>query len=123
MRGPPRSCRPRLTASAGAPSTRLADRRRVLDAALRPQRVDAAGDLQLRSRADIALKHLVIIAEMIDDVVGPIIGEADALAEGAVEAEQAANVLVLRAFHCIDIGLADPELLGVEKCEVDPLDD
>ena len=50
---------------------RSADRRRVLEAALRPQRVEAAGDLERRARADIALEDLAVIADRLDDVVRP----------------------------------------------------
>src|SRR3954468_8905458 len=76
-----------------------ADRWGVLDAALVPQRIDAAGDLQRRAVADVAVEDFAVVTERLDDVIGPVVAEADALAEGAVGAEQTLNVLVLRSLH------------------------
>src|ERR1041385_8939117 len=95
----PAPLRERRRASRGPPAAKdvapLTDRRRVLDAVLGPQRVDAAGDLQLRTSADIALEDLVVIAEMVDHIISPVVAEAEALAELAIDAEQAADVLVV----------------------------
>src|SRR5260370_18269024 len=65
------------------------DRRRVLEPALRPQCVDAAGDLQGRSQADIALEHFTIIAHVLDDAHGPVLGKAYLLPVIAFGAHQA----------------------------------
>src|SRR6266850_5370133 len=58
----------------------LPDRRCVLDAAVAPQRIEPARDLQLRSVADIAVVDLTIIADMADDADGPVLGQAEVFA-------------------------------------------
>ena len=47
--------------------TRLADRDAVLQAALRPEGVLAALDLQLRALADVLLEALAVVADVLDD--------------------------------------------------------
>ena len=51
-----------------------------MQAALGPQGVLAALDLQLGSFADVALEALAVIADVLDDPVGPVVGQADGLA-------------------------------------------
>ena len=53
------------------------------------QSVLAPFDLQLGAFADIAPEALAIVADMLDDAHGPVIGEADGFAELALGAEQA----------------------------------
>src|SRR6185437_1691499 len=67
-----------------AESRPSSDRRGVLQAALVPQGVQAAADLDRRAHADIALEDLSIVADRLDDAIGPIIGEAKPLAEPAL---------------------------------------
>src|SRR5690606_30192354 len=73
---------------------RLADRHAVLQAALGPQRVDAAGDLERAARADIALEDLAVIAGRLDDLDHPVVVEAEIGADlgFGLGAEQAADV-------------------------------
>jgi len=58
----------------------LADRRSVLQAALGPQRILAAGDLERRALADIALEHLAVVTDLLDDRVDPLLVDAERLA-------------------------------------------
>src|SRR5215470_4803217 len=60
------------------------DRRRVLDATLVPQPVDAAADAEPRAAADVALEDFTIIADMLDDTHHPIFGQPELLAEIAL---------------------------------------
>ena len=68
---------------------RSADRRRVLDAALGPQLVQAALDLERRALPDVAFEHLAVIADMLDDADGPVLGQAELLAVIAFGADEA----------------------------------
>src|ERR1700720_2979486 len=63
----------------------------VLQAALGPQRIEPARDLQRRALADIALKAFAVIALGLDDAIGPVVGQAEPFTELAFEAEQAAD--------------------------------
>src|SRR6266852_961305 len=101
----------------------LADRRRVLDAAFRPQTVEAALDLERGIDADIALEYLAIIADGLDDVNDPIVGEAEALAERALDAKHAPHLGARRLHHFIDVALGDAEFLGVDQRVECPLHD
>src|ERR1043166_67220 len=67
----------------------LADRRGVLQAALVPQAVHAARDLERRALPDVLLEHLAVIPDVLDDAVGPVLGKTELLAVIAFGAEQA----------------------------------
>src|ERR1700684_1097022 len=71
------------------------DRRGGLPSALVPERVQAAGDLDRRAHAHVALENLAVIADVLDDAIGPIVGEAEALAETALDAEQPADPRII----------------------------
>ena len=49
----------------------------VLQAALGPQRVDAARDLQRAAGADVALEDFAVVADRLDDVDDPVVGQAE----------------------------------------------
>src|SRR5512147_1494016 len=85
-----------LIAADRVKSAGSADRRRVLDSALVPEVVQAAGNLQLRAGADIAVKGLAVIADGLDDPVEPVLGEAELFAEIAVGAESAFQIRLVR---------------------------
>ncbi len=55
-----------------------------MQAALRPQGVQTAGDLELRGRTDVALEDFAIIADSLDDVIGPLFVKAEVLADALV---------------------------------------
>src|SRR5216684_4582896 len=90
------------------------DRRRVLEPAFRPQCVEAAGDLQGRSLADIALEHFTIVADVLDDAHGPVLGEAELFAVIAFRAHHALHVGRSGGQRLIDRLLANAQLLGIE---------
>src|ERR1700733_1434813 len=90
-----------------------ADRNTVLQAALGPQRVQAARHLQRRALANIALKALAVTADRLDDVGGPIVGQPHAGAELALDAEQPADIGIVRLHHVIDVVLIHAELFGI----------
>ena len=69
--------------------TSLSGRRRVLQAALVPGAFQAAVQLQRRARTDIAVEDFAVVADRLDDVVGPIVGEAHPLTQLLGDAQQA----------------------------------
>src|SRR5689334_5452091 len=90
-----------------------ADGRSVLQTALVPQLVQAAGQAQRRLQADIALEAFAVVADLLDDVIGPVLGHAHHLAHVVFHAQHAAHFRILRGgFHLVDIGLGDSLLFG-----------
>src|SRR5580693_7820008 len=83
---------------------RSANWRRVLNAPLGPQRVEAARDPQRRTLADIAVEHLAVIAHQLDDAIDPVLAEPEPLAEIILGAEQALDLGILRFHLLVDIG-------------------
>ena len=71
-------------------SCRSPDRRRVLDAALGPEPVEAAADAELGAGADIALEHLAVVADVLDDAHDPVLGQAELLADSCPRRRAAA---------------------------------
>src|SRR5581483_6844719 len=61
---------PRARRGGGSPA--LADRRRVLQAALAPERVEATLQLQGRLRAHVALVDVAVVPDLLDDLIGPV---------------------------------------------------
>src|SRR5262245_40871126 len=101
--------RQRPTSIANSP-----DRRRVLDAALGPQPVDAAADAELRARSHIALEYFAIVADLPDDAHHPVLGQTELLAEIALDAQQAPDLGLIR-FECFVDGLGGyAEFFGIE---------
>ena len=76
-----------------------------------------------RALADVLLEALAVVADVLDDAVGPVVGQADGFAELAFGAEQALDLRVVGGLHLVDIGLGDAELLGVQHGHVGPADD
>src|SRR5260370_25407841 len=72
------------------------DRRRVLDAALGPEPVDAAADAELRARSHIALEYFAVAADLLDDAHRPVLGQTELRPEIALPAPQAPDLPVLR---------------------------
>src|SRR3954447_20457848 len=97
-RSPPSKSRPaasrrcgssgRLDAWAAAPSVST-ERYRVHQAAVGPQRVLAALELEGRVLADIALEAVAVVPDLLDDVVHPLLVDADRLAVARCDAEEA----------------------------------
>src|SRR5438874_12270724 len=66
-----------------------ADRRRVHQAALGPQVVDAARQVDRRLLAQVALETLAIVAHLLDDAIRPLRIQAEQLAHVLGNAEEA----------------------------------
>src|SRR5215467_4662711 len=98
------------------------DRRRVLNATLGPQPVDATTDAEPRTAPDIALEDLTVVADMLDDAHHPVLGQAELLAEIALGPDQPLDLRHVRLQRFIHILGIHAELLGIDHGEVDPLD-
>src|SRR5262249_62410320 len=96
--------------------------RRVLNAALGPEPIDAATDAKLGTRPHIALEHLTVIADVFDNAHHPVLGQPELLAEIALDTQQAPDFRLVRLQRLVDITGGDAELLGVEHGIERPLD-
>src|SRR3982751_3552146 len=105
---------------AGAP---LADRLRVLQAALGPQRVQATLDLERAAHADIALEALAVITDLLDDGVDPLLVDAERLAHAWRDTENALDRRILALQHLVDVLGGDAGFLGLEHGEECPAHD
>src|SRR3984957_12541292 len=115
--------RPMAAATPSQATQPSANRQAVLQAALGPQRVESARDLQRRTLTDIALKNFAVIADVLDDAIGPVVGQPHCFTELAFEAEQAADFRIGRALLVVDVVLVDAKFLGVEHRMVGPAHD
>src|SRR5690606_27768051 len=97
------------------PRTLSADRRCVDDAAIPPQCVETARNVERRARADIALEHLAIVADRRDRVRGPFAGEAERFAISALATEQALDFRVGACGHLRHIDRGDAKFLRVDE--------
>src|ERR1700730_7514251 len=115
--------RPRAKCPGAHPGYNSPDRRGVLQAALGPQRVEAALDLERRAFADVALEHLAVVADVAHDAHHPVLGEPELFAVVALGADQLLDVGIFRLERCVDVLRRDARLFGVEHGEVHPFDD
>src|SRR6185312_11227527 len=83
-------------------------------------RIEPARDLERRALPDIALKTLAVIADVLDDAVGPIVGQPNRLAELALDAEEPPHLGIGRFELLVDIAFGDAELFGVEHSLMGP---
>src|SRR5215218_7858164 len=67
----------------------LPDRRGVLEAALGPQLVQAAVDLEGRLRAEVAVEALAVVTDLLDDGVDPLLVDPQGLAHAWCHAKDA----------------------------------
>src|SRR5690242_21840801 len=102
--------------------TALPDRHGVLQAAVLPQRIQAALDLERRPHADVALEALAVIADLLDDVVGPLLVDAERLAHPGRHAEQTLDAGIVALQHFVDVLRGDAVLLGLDHGELAPAD-
>src|SRR5262249_31594601 len=100
-----------------------AHRRRVLDAALGPEPVDAAADAELRARSYIALEYFAVVADLLDDAHHPVLGQAKLLAEIALDAQEAPDLGLVRLQCFVDVLGGYAELLGIDHDIERPFDD
>src|SRR6185437_3757608 len=103
----------RWKSGSGEPRSRQSlESRREQQAALGPQFVGAALQLQRRAHADGAFVALAIVPDLLDDIVGPVVAEAHHVAELALDAQDAADLSVGRlSLHLVDVLGGDAERL------------
>src|SRR5688572_871372 len=105
-------------------SSLLSHRRGVHEAALAPQAVRAARQLQRRLGSHVALEDLAVVAHRLDRAIGPVLVEAEQLAGVFTGAEDALHHRILAlGFHLVDVGLRDAVFLGLDQREHHPLGD
>src|SRR5579863_4310543 len=103
-------------AMAGRPGRAAsADRHRVDQAALGPQIVEPALQLERAAHAEIMVEHLTVIADRLDLVIGPFLVEPERLAHAGGDAEDTLDGGVVAFQHVVDILLGDPLLLGLHQ--------
>src|SRR5262245_59868940 len=85
--------------------------RHVQDAAVLPQPVDAAFNAK---RRDVAFDAFRVVADLLDDPVGPRRVETEHLAEAVTRADEPAHVRVVAVERPFDRHRSQPELLGVD---------
>src|SRR6187455_1011102 len=77
------------------------DRRGILQTALRPKLVEAALDLERRALADIALEALAVVADLLDDVVDPLLVDTGRLAHAGRDAQDTLDAGVIALQHLV----------------------
>src|SRR6266404_3695852 len=98
----------------------LAQRRGVHQSALVPQAVQAALEAE---RFEVRVEALAVVADLLHDLVGPLVVHAEQRAQVAARAGEALDRGV-RAFRLrVDVPRAQAELLGLEHGEQRPLHD
>src|ERR1700728_5249262 len=95
----------------------------VLQATLGPERVEPSYDLQRRALPDIAFENLAVIADVLDDAIDPIVGQAERLAVLTFRAEHAPRLRIVGFQLLIHIRLVHAKLLGVDHGEMSPAND
>src|SRR5690606_9601241 len=89
----------------GAMAWRSAHRRCVLQTTLVPQGIEATLDLQLAAGTDVAIEDFRIVADLLDDLYGPVLRQLQVLAEVTLGAQQAGDVRVLGGLgHLFHVG-------------------
>src|SRR5258708_30665182 len=94
------------------PLMRSADRRGVLQSALLPECIQATLDFERRVLAHVALEGFAVIADQLDDVVGPIVLEPEGLAEITFAAQQALDFRLVGTLHLIDVLRGNAQFFG-----------
>src|SRR5215207_1824339 len=82
---------------------RLTNRRSVLQPALRPEIVQATVDLEERAHADVAVEALAVVTDLLDDVVDPLLVDAERLAHAGRDAKDALDARVIALQHLVDV--------------------
>src|SRR5215472_17759615 len=100
----------------------LSDGRRILDSALRPERIQAARDAQSGLCSYVSFIDLAIVAYRPNGTRGPIMLKAQLMAEFTFAPDQAPDVGIGRFQRIVDRRRLDAELLGVDQGVERPLD-
>src|SRR5580704_10749615 len=98
-------------------------RNRVHQAAVGPQRVLAALELERRVDANIALEALAVVPDLLDDVVHPLLVDTDGLAVAWRDAQEALDGRIVALQHLVDVLRGDPQLLGLDHANQRPFDE
>src|SRR5690606_26491438 len=87
---------------------KLANWWRVLQTALRPKSVQTTLNLEWAVLADVTLEDFAVIANILDDVVGPVVSKTEVCTDFGVSfsAEEAADIRVGRVLELINICLS-----------------
>src|SRR3569832_1538466 len=89
-----------------------------------PQGVHAPLELQGRVSPNVALEDLPIVPLGLDGAIGPVVAQAQHLAETRLHAQQAAHLRIgACATHLVDVPVGDAELLGQQGGVEGPADD
>src|SRR5678815_4295374 len=100
------------------------ERRRIEQATLGPQLVGAALQLEGRAHAHGALVAFAVVADLLDGVEHPVVGEPHHLAELALGAEQAADLGARRlGLHLLDVLRRHAQRLGGDGAVQHPAHD
>src|SRR5690606_32344749 len=94
----------------GVHGIRSADRKRVHQAAFCPECVEAALDLQGAALPDIAFEAFAVVADLLDDVVGPGFVEADIGSSSGRHAQKATHIRAVALTHLVDVRRGDAKL-------------
>src|SRR5690606_12836942 len=100
-----------------------ANRQRVHQAAVLPLRVQAAFDLQRAGAAQVAIEAFSVVADLLDDVVGPGVVDSHALARARRDAQDALHGGTGALAHLVDVSRSDAVLLGFQHGVQRPLHD
>src|SRR5690349_1042987 len=101
----------------------LPHRQGVHHAALAPQSVDATPEFERRVDTEVAVVDFAVVAELLDDVVGPALLQPEQLAIARIAAEQLAHSRILGVALLVDVGLVDAAFLGLDQGVVRPAND
>src|SRR3546814_8647871 len=99
-------------------SIRSAQRDGVHQAAAGPEIVETAVELDWAVTADIALKAFAVIADLLDQRIGPFLLEPECLAVARRGADEALDHRIFAFQHLVDILLGDAEFLCLDRKSV-----
>src|ERR1043165_8192707 len=99
-------------------SKRSPNRRRVDQAALAPQRIDAA--LQPKRSADVAREARAGVPDLLDDLIGPVLLEAERPAVAGHDTQQALDRGIGALLHLVGVGRGDAALFRFDHGEDRP---
>src|SRR6516225_9710001 len=80
----------------------LPDGRRVLDSALRPERIQSARNAEPGPRSHVSLINLPVVSDCADRARGPVFWKAQLLAKFAFGADQALDIGIGRFQRILD---------------------
>src|ERR1700752_3827602 len=97
--------------------------RRVEQAAVRPQPIQPTRQLDWALRADVAIEELGVIADALDDVVGPALRQPERAAGVIGDAEQAPHFGMAALQNRVQVRRRHSQLLGEDQGVHGPSED